>query len=48
MSFAISLQSDAASYPEPAIPNPKKICKILSKSVMYIIEGAISTRLQHS
>ena len=45
MSFAISLQSDAASYPEP---NPKKICKILSKSVMYIIEGAISTRLQHS
>lgn len=23
-------------------------CKILSKSVMYIIEGAISTRLQHS
>lgn len=52
MSFAISLQSDAASYPEPlsrtAVPNPKKICKILSKSVMYIIEGAISTRLQHS
>ena len=43
MSFAISLQSDAASCPEP-----KKNCKILSKSVMYIIEGAISTRLQHS
>lgn len=28
-----------------AIPNPKKICKILSKSAMYIIEGAISAEI---
>lgn len=36
MSFAISLQSDAASYPEP-INSEKVFCKNLSKSAMYIV-----------
>lgn len=48
MSFAISLQSDAASYPEPLNKMGKVFCKILSKSAMYIIEGAILHRLQYS
>ena len=48
MSFAISLQSDAASYPEPGGNSCKKVCKILSHIVMYIIEGAILHRLQYS
>lgn len=47
MSFAISLQSDAASYPERGNLR-KKVCKILSHIVMYIIEGAILHRLQYS
>lgn len=47
MSFAISLQSDAASYPERGNLR-KKVCKILSHIVMYIIKGAILHRLQYS
>ena len=32
-----------------AVPRPEKVfCKILSKSAMYIIEGAILHRLQYS
>lgn len=46
MSFAISLQSDAASYPGGNFC--KKVCKILSHIVIYIIEGAILHRLQYS
>jgi hypothetical protein len=48
MSFAISLQSDAASYPELCGNLRKKVCKILSHIVMYIIKGAILHRLQYS
>ncbi len=31
-----------------AVPCPEKVCKILSKFAIYIIEGAISARLQYS